>query len=234
MNSDPSELHILIHAGLEGHATDEQIVRLNNLLRTDAAARDLYLQLADTHSCLAVDERLWAKRATSSRSTLANPSSQGRWFASLFARPITAAAVGLVIGLVSASVAFACVIPRLRPEAARSVPLFTESFEDEMMAPQRGFPSRAGVWSGDLSGNIPAETDLKPKGGERMVRLAPHDRRKFSYAWRIVDLDAYPMPTGVESRQCQRATSTSQSSLPLDELPHRRSKKFKRRLVAPT
>lgn len=207
MNSDPSELQTMIHAGLDGHATDEQIVRLNTLLRTDAAARDLYLQLADTHSCLAVDEQLWAEQTTFSRSIAANPSRQGRWFAALFARPITAAAGGLVIGLFSASVAFACVIPRLRTEAARLVPIFTESFDDETMAPQRGFPSRAGVWSGDLSGSIPAETDLKPKDGERMVRLAPHDKRKFSYAWRIVDLAACPMPAGAESRQVEVTAS---------------------------
>ena len=31
-------------------------------------------------------------------------------------------------------------------------------------------PLRAGVWSGDLLGSIPAETDWKPKDGERMVR----------------------------------------------------------------
>lgn len=32
---DPTELQTLIHAGLDGHATDEQISRLNTLLRTD-------------------------------------------------------------------------------------------------------------------------------------------------------------------------------------------------------
>jgi hypothetical protein len=208
MNRDLFELHTLIHAGLDGHATDEQISRLNTLLRTDAAARDLYLQLADTHSCLAVDEKLWVEETTLSSSIAVAPSArQGRWFASLFARPITAAAVGLFIGLFSASVVFGFVIPQVRLEAARPVPIFADSFEDKTMAPPRGFPSRAGVWSGDLSGSIPTETDLKPKEGVRMVRLAPHDRRKFSYAWRIVDLDAYPVPEGAESRQVEVSAS---------------------------
>ncbi len=71
MNNNPSELHTLIHAILDGHATDQQVVCINTLLRTDATARDLYLQLADTHSCLAVDEQLWSDETAQSRSLAA-------------------------------------------------------------------------------------------------------------------------------------------------------------------
>lgn len=204
MNGDPSELDALIHAALDDHATEEQIARLNALLQTNAADRDRYLQLADIHSCLAVDEQLWVDEAAPARSISTAPTVwQGRRLASFFAQPLAATATGLIIGLFGASLVFAYVIPRVQNETVRFMPIFVESFEDEKMVPRRGFPSRAEAWSGDLSGSIAAEDGVMPKDGGRMVRLAPSDKRKFCYAWRIVDLDAYPMPPEAKSRQVE-------------------------------
>jgi DNA-directed RNA polymerase specialized sigma24 family protein len=53
----------LIHAFLDGRATDAESDRLNELLLADPAARETYVQLADMHSCLAVDEQLWVRPA---------------------------------------------------------------------------------------------------------------------------------------------------------------------------
>jgi hypothetical protein len=173
-------------------------------MRTEATARDLYLQLADTHSCLAIDEQLCVEEASPARPLTAPAlTKQNTHFRSFAARPVTAALAGLVVGLFGASMVFGYVVPRVKNEALRSMTVFTESFESETLIPQRGFPSRAGVWSGDLSGSLPAETGLQPKHGDRMVRLTPHERRKFSYAWRIVDLNDFPLPAGAESRQVE-------------------------------
>ena len=54
-----SELANLIQRHLDGQLTDDEMDRLNTQLRNNAAARDWYLQLADVHSCLSVDEQLW-------------------------------------------------------------------------------------------------------------------------------------------------------------------------------
>ena len=53
MSHCPLELTDLIHAFLDGRATDAEVDRLNELLLADPAARATYVQLADMHSCLA-------------------------------------------------------------------------------------------------------------------------------------------------------------------------------------
>ena len=121
-------------------------------------------------------------------------------------RPLTAAAAGVVFGLFSASVVWAYAIPRVKTETHKTMPLFAESFEDAGMVPGRGFPSRAEGWSGDLSASISSDLEVKPKNGERMVRLTPSAKRKFSYAWRIVDLAAYPLSAS-EARQVEVTAS---------------------------
>ena len=81
MNADYEALSQMIHACLDGRATEAQASRLNALLREDAAARDLYLQLADTHSCLAVEESLWMDpSALAAHPDLAVASVAKRWF----------------------------------------------------------------------------------------------------------------------------------------------------------
>jgi len=59
MNDPHNELHSLIHAVLDGRASDDESERLNELLRINVEALDVSLQLADAHACLAVDEKLW-------------------------------------------------------------------------------------------------------------------------------------------------------------------------------
>lgn len=65
MNPVPEEWPALIQSVLDEasgeneHDAGTRTAQLNALLRSDAAARDLFLQMADIHSCLAVDELLW-------------------------------------------------------------------------------------------------------------------------------------------------------------------------------
>ena len=46
------------------------------------------------------------------------------------------------------------------------VPLFTESFEAVTTPFGHGFPSDAGVWSGDFAAVVPAEAEISPKDGK--------------------------------------------------------------------
>ena len=61
MTVDSSRLQTLVSVALDGVATDEQRQELNQVLRADAAARDLFLQCADLHACLSVDEQAWVE-----------------------------------------------------------------------------------------------------------------------------------------------------------------------------
>ena len=55
------ELREWIDAYLTGKVSEVQAEALSTRLREDESARELFLQLADVHACLAVDEALWTQ-----------------------------------------------------------------------------------------------------------------------------------------------------------------------------
>jgi hypothetical protein len=71
MNPQSEELSILIDAYVSGRATDEQVDKLTERLQSDEAAREWFVEMADTHACMAVDESLWV----STQSSQTTPSS---------------------------------------------------------------------------------------------------------------------------------------------------------------
>jgi hypothetical protein len=188
MNTDREELLSLIHAGLDGRVTDDQATRLNARLRSDAAARDLYLQLADTHSCLAVDETLWleptAAKSASDNAHLARPQRRA-W------PPLTAAAAGIAFGMFCTSVVFAYVAPSL----SKSRMLLAESFESGVTKTTAGLPREAGVWSGDEAEVVNAAPGFNAHGGAKMLRFLratyPGEnarRSQWGDVYRVVDM----------------------------------------------
>jgi hypothetical protein len=165
VNATSHEWHALIQASLDGQATAEQSERLNVLLRENPAARDLYLELADTHSCLAVDEQLWIVERESPSTAVYVRSSWLAW------RSLAAAAAGLVIGLLSASVVWSYVVPL----AAKGVRLLQESFETGPAPLTTGMPIQAGRWSGDFTEVVGAHQQVTPETGSKMLRLLRAD-----------------------------------------------------------
>jgi hypothetical protein len=197
MNNDRQELIDLIYAYLDGRATEEQATRLNATLRADEASRDLYLKLADIHSCLAVEEGLWvgqlAGKNSSDLKVRPTPRPWPSW------RPIAAAAAGIGFGIFCTSVVFAYAVPRMRLDRQRVIPILNDGFEDVKAAFGRGFPNDAGGWSGDFATVVAMQEAVVPKEGQHMVRLAPLTGRKFCAAARIVDLAEFPILTSMES-----------------------------------
>lgn len=195
MNTDHEELIELIHACLDGRATDQQASRLNARLRADAAARDLYLQLADTHSCLAVDESLWADVISSERVPDFHAHSiRQRWFAW---RPLAAAAAGLVFGIFCASVVFGVVAQRAEVVKRIPVAIFDPGLENTEPITSRGVPSRVGAWGAQSARVVAEENGVKPVEGQRMLRLEPTPRDKngeshLSPAYQMLDLRSLP------------------------------------------
>lgn len=192
MTTDHRELLDLIHACLDGRATEAQAAALNARLRADAAARDVYLQLADAHSCLAVDESLWMQPAAVSGAPIApgRPARQ-RWLAG---RPLAAAAAGLVFGLSCASVAWALV----GPSFGKVHDLLQEGFESGPAPQVAGVPVEPGRWGGDYSECVGELPGVKPASGARMLRFLRGDfegrsipTSHSSDVFRLVDVRRY-------------------------------------------
>lgn len=188
MKAIPYEWHALFQAGLDGRITAEQTERLNELLRTDLRARDFYLELADTHSCLAVDEQLWSDERP--QRAVAAPQRTSRFAG----RSLAAVAAGLVFGLLSASAVWAYVVPL----ASRGIDLFHESFETALSPLTAGMPNEVGVWSGDDTEIVRDQQGVKPEAGDKMLRLLRADYRGKEVAggyianlYRLIDLRPY-------------------------------------------
>jgi hypothetical protein len=202
MSQSSLELTDLIHAFLDGRATDAEVDRLNAMLLADAAAREIYLRLADMHSCLAVDEQLWVEPAHRTGDVdRGTPNPLVRPRAALLGHPLPAAAVGLVVGLLCASLAFGYVVPLFLHLAT----LVNENFESGAPPASTGMPSRPGVWSGDSSEVVGPTQGVTPHSGGKMLRLLRADfpgksrheadpSRRVSYVadqWRLIDLRPY-------------------------------------------
>lgn len=200
MNDPHGDMRRLMNDFLDGVASDDQVVRLEELLVADDAAREEYLQLADLHACLAVDETLWA--GESGEVTLSRQAhdavSATRW--SILPRsPLPAAVVGVLVGLLGAGLTFGYVVPQLPSLRARQV-LLEDGFESGPPPRTRGLGSTAGVWDGDFSTVVGPERGMAPRSGRRMLRLLRADydgkpeRGQTSYVadlWRLVDLRPY-------------------------------------------
>jgi hypothetical protein len=109
------------------------------------------------------------------------------WF---FGRPLTAAAAGIVVGMLCTSVVFAYVGPAL----GRTKTIFTESFESvASTAPE--LPRETGQWGGDDAVGVQKSAEVKPRSGTRMLRFlsgthqgenAP--RSQWGDVYRLVDV----------------------------------------------
>lgn len=189
-----SDLDALIHACLDGRATDDEMMRLEESLASDPAARDRYLCLADLHACLAIDEALWqppAGRDADDKSPMV-PTRATR--PPSFRVPFAAAAVGLLVGLSGAGLAFGYVVPML----SRPLVIFADGFESGPAPECCGLVGRPGVWSGDVCRVVPADQGVIPAEGRRMVRLLradyPGKPERDGYiadVYRVIDLRPY-------------------------------------------
>jgi hypothetical protein len=195
------ELDHLIHDCLEGCLSESEAARLSALLEDSAEARERYWATAAVHGVLEDSLQQASLRVITGQETRArNP--VARWFPW---RPLASAAAGLAFGIFGASMVWAYALPMANRTAERTISTLTEGFENAKLTPPRGFPRQANEWSGDLSATVTAESGVTPVEGNRMARLeqASPNSRRFSYAWRIVDLAELPGPSVGESRKLE-------------------------------
>lgn len=218
MKHDSSiDANALIQACLDGSATDAELDRLEGLLRADPAVRDEYLQLADMHACLAVDEQLWtAQRSTAAAASLQSPEQGSR----LLRRPLPAAVAGLVVGLLSASLTFGYVLPFLRSR----VVLVDESFDSGPPPRVTGMSSVAGIWNGDYSRVVGVDQGVTPLRGSRMLHLLradyegkPEQGSSVADQWQLIDLRPYRADIAGGGVTARIVTSFNAAACPVGE-----------------
>jgi len=161
----------LIDAHLSGVLSAEQRTELEHRLLHSAADRERFWQLAETHTLLheIVQQGLGGQPPDS---RIHKPA---RWFAW---RQLTAAAAGLAIGLFSATVVFAYVVPKTPLIITKALPLADAGFEASTKVPARGIPTEARGWSGDYLHVVEAENGITPKQGQRMLRFLRSDNER--------------------------------------------------------
>jgi len=92
-----------------------------------------------------------------------------RWFAW---RPLTAAAAGIVVGMLCTSVVFGFGVVR---SLERVLSLLQESFESGPAPLVTGIPQEVNLWSGDYSEIVETHEGVKPAQGKKMVRVRRSD-----------------------------------------------------------
>ena len=159
-----------------------------------------------------------------------------RWYAW---RPLTAAAAGIVFGMLCTSVVFGYVAQRM---GIQKTPLsvFNASFEEEKHVLEDGLPRQTRQWGIDSAEIVAVDASVIQYKGERMLRLEPIPREKpvknhTSRAYQLLDLHSLPSihgETEVEVSASFCATNSDLSSryliraIALDEEPETATKNF--------
>ena len=214
MNPDS---HDLIQRHMSGLLTDDEAAALQTRLKADTDLRRLYLNYMN------LDVALEAQAGSRDRvidllraAPLTESKPAARWFSW---RPLTSAAAGLAFGIFGASMVWAYALPMASRAVERTVSVLTEGFEKADLTSSRGFPRQANEWSGDVSAPVTAESGVAPIEGDRMARLekAASSARRFSYAWRILDLAEHPAPGEAKTRKVEvtAAFNTAGEARPL-------------------
>jgi hypothetical protein len=187
----------LIDQHLNGTMSEEARRELEERLLHSAADRERFWQLAETHALVheGIQQQLAEPAAHvvhAERPVLRGWRPRSVWFQW---RPLTAAAAGVVFGMLCTSMVFAYAAPRFAGAKAAVWRLVSESFESGMVETLPGLPRQTGVWSGDTARVVTAEQDLNPKDGVKMLRFvsatfAGENAKQSAWGdvYRLVDL----------------------------------------------
>ncbi|MEN9574098.1 MAG: hypothetical protein RL514_1953 [Verrucomicrobiota bacterium] len=211
---------------LRSELSPEELSEFEGRLRTSEAARAGFRRALrlDTNlrnvAAQPTEALAWSAPEAATRPAAPAPAWAG-WLAWLSPRPLTVAAVGLVIGLFSASVVFAYASPRAVATAERLFALVDGSFENG--AAMAGFPKLAGVWSGDASESIVGE-NVKAREGRRMLRFvkaegdanSPDGRAVACDVFQLVDLRPQRANFGAEGNSVLELSANFLDARPAD------------------
>ena len=183
MNNN-SELDALIDASLDGRLSEEEADRLSKRIEESSEARQRYWELASVHGMIEQSMQSASLKVVTGEALVApmKPIGLTRW------PRITAVAAGMVIGLFSASVVWAYIIPHANRTSKEIV---SENFEDPEMKLSGRFPFRANQWFGRVV-SVSQEDEMPAVQGTRVGKLDLAPGTRFGYARYVVDLSDYP------------------------------------------
>ena len=200
MNPDS---HDLIQHHMAGLLTEDEAAILQTRLKADTDLRRLYLHYMNLDVALEAkagsrDQMIDLMRAA----PLTENKPAGRW---LSWRPLTAAAAGIVFGMLCTSVVFGFVGQR-QVEKKTPLAVVQPSFEDAQMPLAKGFPPAPSLWTGDVAKVVPAENGVTPKDGHHMLRMETTVYGKPVLFPRLYQIIALP-PSGSELREIEVSAS---------------------------
>ena len=214
MNQDRSSLDhqllALLQAVRDSHDAEARAA-LNGALRDNPEAQAAMARLlVDEQALIAQlrDERIVSLLAPAPAPEAASAVRTPRWKAW---RPLTAAAAGLVFGMLCTSVVFGFVT---RGTEVRKValPIFDAGLEAQDQILKNGLPTRPGQWGMDSAQVVSEEGPVTPSQGERMMRLEPIPREKpvknhTSRAYQVLDLRDLQADAGAADAEVQVSAS---------------------------
>jgi hypothetical protein len=176
----------LIGRYFNGTLSPEQKGALQELLAQSPQARQRFRLLATLEDGLAERAQEFASAdipTSPSSSALTETDRLLSW------RPLAAAAAGLVIGALSATVLWAQSTSKVPTLERINVPLFDPGFEEINTPIPAVIPRVFDRWNGDASHAVSSgDSVVKPKQGEFMLKMLPVEDRKYSRIEQIVDV----------------------------------------------
>lgn len=188
MKNDDPRLE-LIRQCRDGLATAAELAELEALLLADTQFREEYVRYMNVEVALgtAAASKPFEDGMREATATVSLPRRQ-QW------RPLWAAAVGIVFGILGTSVVFAYVAPR----AAEPISLMQESFESGPPPLVTGISKETGRWSGDFTEVVGVQQGVKPAAGKKMLRFLRADYQGKENAegyvadlYQLIDLRPY-------------------------------------------
>ncbi len=182
--NDDNNWHDLIQRHLTGTASPEEATTLEEVLKKDAELRSLYLNYANLDMALVA--RAEAAQELDGEQVVSVTKPRPSWFS---LRPLTSAAAGIVLGVLTTSVIWAYAVPS-GPEVLRiKIPLVDPGFEKAITPVPPVLPRTLNRWNGDDSNTVSSgDSSVKPKKGRFMMKMEPVEERRYSRIEQIVDV----------------------------------------------
>ena len=201
---------------LTGSLDENETRLLQERLKTDAELRILFLDYANLDAAMEVE----AGTREATRTLLLSPPefnqpASNRWFNR---GPAIAAAIGVTVGLLGASVAWAAALPWLVEVRGAITNVFSDKFESKVERTNPGLPTETTRWYGDEAVTVSEFEGVKPRSGSQMLRFlsGTYDgenvqRSQWGDVYRIVDLRGMVGPKRTNARI---SASFAQSPVP--------------------
>jgi hypothetical protein len=184
---------------------------LNALLRADPTAREAMARLLIDEQALVTRLRddsilslLDSAPVAGQLKTVPLPN----W---LTRRPLTAAAAGIVFGMLCTSILFGFASKREVGVGKASLAMIDPGLEG-MKSLDEGLPHGAGEWGVRSAQIVTAENGVSPMQGQHMLRMESHliseqDENQYSHACQVLDVRSLPMDAASGSREAQVTAS---------------------------